>query len=274
MPHIWTPLLAGAIKKMGVRYVTVVHDAVAHPGDTKGLVTSWLRSEARVADLVVTLSRNVADRLIYLGCAKPERVLPLFHPDLNFGGALAHRELSPERPLRLLFFGRVLPYKGLPLLIDAVELMRQEGFKVELGVWGEGDISKERARLDALGAVVQNRWFSETEVPAILAWYDVIALSHIEASQSGVAATAFGNLMPVVGMPIGGIPEQIIDGRTGILARRVSARSFADAIIRLSTDPSLYARISAHLTATAEDRGMGRFVSEIIDELSCAELNC
>jgi glycosyltransferase involved in cell wall biosynthesis len=198
----------------------------------------------------------------------------LFHPDLSFGGALSNRELIPDRPLRVLFFGRVMPYKGLSLLTEAVELCRRDGINVKLGVYGDGDLSNERNRLATLGADVENRWIDEAEIPAILARYDVVALSHIEASQSGVAATAFGNFMPVIGMPIGGLPEQVVDGRTGVLARRVAARSFADAIHRLATDPALYARISSNLTATSQDRSMERFVAEIVDELNLVEREC
>ena len=130
-----------------------------------------------------------------------------------------------------------------------------------------GDLSSQRERLTTLGAEIINRWLEDDEVPGILARYDAIALSHIEASQSGVAAAAFGNCMPVVAMPVGGIAEQVVDGRTGVLAHRTSARSFADAIYRLATDPELYARISAHLSATAEDRSMARFVDELVSEI-------
>jgi glycosyltransferase involved in cell wall biosynthesis len=266
MPHIWTPLLAPAIKSLGIRYVTVIHDAVSHPGDPTGMVTPWLVREARLADLVVTLSRTVADRLISARKAPPDRVLPLFHPDLTFGTPPFARTRQPGRPLRLLFFGRILPYKGLPLLIDAVEMLRSEGIIVELGVAGLGKIGADWRRLKALGAEVTNRWIEDDEIGPLLARYDAIALSHIEASQSGVAAAAFGNCMPVVGMPVGGIAEQVIDGRTGVMAHRANARSFADAVHRLAVDLPLYQRISRHLKETTLDRSMGRFVDELVAE--------
>ncbi len=266
MPHIWTPLLAPAIRGLGVRYVTVIHDAVSHPGDPTGMVTPWLVREARFADMVVTLSRTVADRLISARKAPAGRVLPLFHPDLTFGMPPAARTREPGRPLRLLFFGRILPYKGLPLLIDAIEMLRAEGIVVELGVAGLGNIGADRRRLKALGAEVTNRWIEDDEIRPLLARYDAIALSHIEASQSGVAAAAFGNCMPVVGMPVGGIAEQVVDGRTGVMAHRANARSFADAVHRLAVDLPLYQRISRHLKETALDRSMGRFIDELVAE--------
>lgn len=267
MPHIWTPLLAPLVRKLGIRYVTVMHDAFPHPGDPTAFLTRWLRSEARAADLVVTLSRAVADQLLTLRVVSNETIHPLFHPDLSSRGARTNRTRDLAKPFRLLFFGRVMHYKGLPLLIDAIELLQKRGLPVELGVVGLGTLSNCRERLAAIGAEIINRWIADHEIAPIFARYDAVALSHIEASQSGVAATAFGNGMPVIGMPVGGIAEQVIDGKTGVLAHHASASSFADAIQRLASDPGLYSRISAHLNATAKNRSMECFLSEVVSEI-------
>ena len=57
---------------------------------------------------------------------------------------MTYSSVAPERPhvpLRVLFLGRIMAYKGLPLLIEAVEKLRTEGMPVSLGVAGEGDIA-------------------------------------------------------------------------------------------------------------------------------------
>jgi glycosyltransferase involved in cell wall biosynthesis len=260
MPHMWTPLLRPSIQKLGITYVTVIHDVIGHQGDPTGYVTRWLTSEAREADVVVTLSRTVANHLQAAGYAREDQVHTLFHPDLSYGAIPASRERVSGKPLKLLFFGRILKYKGLPLLLTAVEMLRAEGIAVEFGVAGAGDLRSERARLASLGAEVVNRWLEDHEIEPLLARYDAIVLPHIEATQSGVAALAFGNCIPVVGMPVGGLVEQIVSGRTGVLADQITARSLADAIRSLATDPDMYNRISANLRGTVKDRSMERFV--------------
>ena len=267
MPHVWTPLLRRPIQRCGIPFITIIHDAHGHPGDRTGFLMKWLRSEARLADRVMTLSRTVAQRLVTLGEVPPERIRTLFHPDLTYGSALTNRERDCNAPLKLLFFGRIFKYKGLPLLLEAVEMLRAAGVYVRLGVAGAGDIRRERSRLEALGAEIHNRWLKDAEVGPLLARYDAVVVPYIEASQSGVVATAFGNCMPVVGMPVGGITEQIIDGKTGVLASRMTSRALADAIHRLAVDTELYKKVSAHLAATAEDRSMARFVEEIVLEI-------
>ena len=263
MPHLWTPLLAPAVRRLGALYATVIHDAAAHPGDPTGLVNGWLKREAVGADLVVTLSQAVAQQLFAGGRIERERILRLFHPDLAFSGPpMAHRH--PRRPFRVLFLGRIMPYKGLPVLVEAMEMLRRAGVAAELGVVGAGDLGPLRPRLEALGAEVINRWVADAEIGPILARYDAMACSHVEASQSGPAAAAFGSAMPVAGMPVGGIAEQVVDGATGVLARRASAAAFAEALHRLIAEPQLYERISRHLAATADARSMRRFVHELV----------
>lgn len=264
MPHVWTPFMVGAVRAADARYVTVVHDAKAHPGDPTALVNRLLLSEAKRADLVVTLSEAVRQKLVRDGVVSAERVRSLFHPDLAFAAAPPPRMLGPDQPFRLLFLGRIMRYKGLGLFVEAAELLRRRGVAVEIGVFGEGDLSPYQDRLAALGAEVVNRWLSEGEIAGAFASYDAVALTHIEASQSGVAAAAFGAGLPVVATPVGGLLEQIRDGTTGILARGVTAADFADAVEGLAGDPLLYGRIAAAMKETAGERSVKRFAEAII----------
>ncbi len=273
MPHVWSALLNRDIRRLGIPYVSVVHDAVPHPGDPTAWLTHWLLRDATHADLVITLSRAVAEQLASQKRINISRILPLFHPDMTFECSQSGRVLEPGRPFRLLFFGRIMAYKGLSVLIDAVEMLRKNGHNIHLGIAGSGSIRDELGRLHALDAEIINRWIADDEVAGILARYDAVACSHAEASQSGVAAAAFGNCMPVVAMPVGGIAEQVVDGKTGVLAQHFSAVSFADAIRRLSADGRTYAAISRHLYETAARRSMDRFLSEILKEVELLAAN-
>jgi len=266
MPHVWTPLLAPSIRRIGIKYLSVIHDVHAHPGDPAGYLNWWLLRETRSADVVITLSKSVADDLVRRTRTPQANVVTLFHPDLRYGRLPAKRSRDLNTPLKVLFFGRILKYKSLPVLVEAIEILRSRGVRIDLGVAGKGDLSSLRGRLTTLNAEVINRWIDDSEVAPLLARYDAMVLSHSEASQSGVAATAFGHGMPVVGVPIGGIAEQVVDGRTGVLASDSSARALADAIDELSGNPELYGRIAKHLSAEAHERSMTRFVRQVASE--------
>ncbi len=263
MPHIWSPLIAPAIKRAGARYITIMHDGVQHPGDPTSWIKVWTDRTLSQADLVLTLSAFAAGQIAAAGKAPRSKIVSLFHPDLTYGVPKPPSAPSPDRPFRLLFLGRILPYKGLPLFLDSLDLLRQEGVSVDVGVFGEGDLGKCAARLSAMNAEVLNRWLSEPEIGAILSRFDAVVLSHTEASQSGVAASAFGAGLPVITTPLGGLVEQVIEGKTGIVARRADPYALAFAIKRLVLDPQLYLALTSQIKETRPQRSMAQFVREV-----------
>jgi glycosyltransferase involved in cell wall biosynthesis len=261
MPHVWTPYMIGTIKVAGAQYMTVVHDAQVHPGDYRtGIAKSFLDQETRRADRVLTLSHYVANQLVDLHLCERDRINVLFHPDLHYGDPLPSRRAMDRRALRLLFLGRIMPYKGLELFADTIEILRREGHPVEVGVFGEGALGETAKRLAAMGAEIQNRWISDRDVADIIARYDVMVLSHLEASQSGVVSLAHGAGMPVVATPVGALMEQLGGGRTGIVAAAVSAQALSDSLRRLIEEPTLYQSLADAIVRSQHERSIAAFV--------------
>lgn len=267
MTHAWSPFIAPAIRSAGARYVVIVHDALPHPGDyrTSAIHFVLLRTLGQ-ADKILTLSRSVADQLKAGGTIDPNKISTLFHPDLQFGASRPPASPGPGEPIRLLFFGRIMAYKGLPLFVDMVELLRQQGVAVDVGVFGEGELGDCAPRLQALGARVVNHWLTSEELAGALSHYHAVVLSHVEASQSGVAATAFGAGVPVIATPVGGLTEQVRTGINGILADRVDASALAAAVRRLFSDPGLYAAVCENIARLKPEQSVHRFVQVCVRE--------
>jgi glycosyltransferase involved in cell wall biosynthesis len=267
MPHAWSSFVMPVVQAMGVRHVTIVHDADVHPGDYRTrIVKSLLERSMRQADHVLTLSDAVAQRLMSTGRVPAHKLSNLFHPDFGFYRRAERSPPLPSEPLKLLFLGRIMPYKGLGLCLDMVDRLRADGLTVELGVFGEGRLGEFASRLEAMGAEVMNRWLSDDEISAQLPRFHAIVLSHTEASQSGVAATALGAGMPSIATPVGGLMEQIVDGRTGVLSDRIDAASLAQAATRLLVNPVLYRSICQYINATRNSRSMALFVDLCVHE--------
>lgn len=270
LSHVWTPFFYSAFREAGARIVTIVHDADPHPGDPAGRLQAWYQRDLNRSDRIVTLSRSVTHRLVEEHGIDADRILTLFHPDFAPTVDTAPHSLCPpaaSEPLRLLFLGRILPYKDLNLLIEAVKHIRALGRSVTLGVFGEGDLSPYRTALNELDAEIANRWLSEKEIDQAVAGYHALALSHSEASQSGVAGLAFGKGLPVVARPTGGLVEQVIDGVTGIVARDGTAKSFAKAALRLVDEPGLYETIVTNLQRGKAERSMVAFLAALARDL-------
>ncbi len=263
-PHVWTPLLFAGIRRMRVRCITVMHDATGHPGDLGACLAPWFRREARGADSIITLSRFVAGELARLAVAPTTRISPLFLPDLVYGATKTRPTWTGATPLKLLFFGRLLKYRGLALLLDALDALERDGVRIELTVAGAGVSGAAAGRLSLRRAKVVNRWIDEAEVGPLLAGHDAVVASHLECSQSGIVAAAFGSGLPVIAVPVGGLVEQVRDGRTGVLARSANAPALATAIRGLAENPRLYGSIRAHLHATADQRSTARFLDALL----------
>lgn len=265
MPHVWTPLIARPVQRLGLPYGVIVHDARPHPGDRTALVNRWLLRDAFRADRVFTLSGVVADDLVAMGVA-PARIVRTFHPDLNYAGTSAAAPAAPRAggPLRVLFFGRILAYKGLPLFLDALERLAATGIAVEASLVGEGEIGPEAGRLARLGVNVVNRWVDDAEVAAVFRRHDVVALTYTEASQSGVVSAAAAQGVPAVVTPVGGLVEQVVDGTTGLVAGVIAGEAVAAALARLAGDPHLLDHLRQGLAAAAETRSSRRFLGDLL----------
>jgi glycosyltransferase involved in cell wall biosynthesis len=136
----------------------------------------------------------------------------------------------------LLSFGRLLPYKGLGVLAEALELIGPAPEAI-VRVVGSGPESQELERLRTLpGVAVENRWVPETEIPALLAWADALVLSHTEASQSGVASMGLAAGRWIVSTRVGGIAEQLAGVASARLCEATPA-ALAQALQDLIDDP-------------------------------------
>jgi glycosyltransferase involved in cell wall biosynthesis len=95
-----------------------------------------------------------------------------------------------------------------------------------------------------------------------------MVLPYLEASQSGVIAAAYGAHLPVVATPVGGLTEQVADGRTGLLAKGATAKDIADAIRKLIETPGLYAACRNGVADYAATRMPGDFVRLLGDRIA------
>lgn len=245
MGHVWNWAVVPAIRAAGARYCLTLHDARQHPGEENPVHAWTIRRDIASADGIITLTHHVREQFLAGARFPAARCWTIPHGVFRFEGGerpCRTEEPSAVRPFRLLFFGRILAYKGLDLLLAAYPLLRQRfGAGITLCIAGAGDLAPYAQALAGLeGVDVENRWIGEEEVGHFLSRADLVILPYREASQSGVAAAAYGAGLPVVGTPVGGLAEQIVHETTGLIADAVSPEAVAGAITRLVEDQALY----------------------------------
>jgi glycosyltransferase involved in cell wall biosynthesis len=164
----------------------------------------------------------------------------------------AHAHATDTEPIDVLFFGRILPYKGLDVLLQADPLIRNHLPDYRLAIVGEGNLAPYRSLIPSGPCVkIVNRFVSRGEASRFLRSAKVVVLPYIDASQSGVAAAALGVGTPVVVTAVGSLPEIIQDGRTGLVVPPNDPAALAEAISSLLTDEALRKRVGKGIKESA-----------------------
>jgi glycosyltransferase involved in cell wall biosynthesis len=212
-----------------LRYVLARADAVASTGRS-------MRSEVeRYVDREVEVTPFGVDTRLFCPGDAPERA------DVTIGLVKA---LEPKY--------------GVEVLVRAFELLAARHPDVRLVIAGDGS---RRARIQALieGGPFASRArllpaVPHRRVPELLRAMDVFAVPSVAESESfGVAAVEAAAVgLPVVASRIGGLPEVVLDGETGLLVPPADREALAAALERLVVDRELRRRLGANGRAFVE----------------------
>jgi len=136
---------------------------------------------------------------------------------------------------------------GIEYLIDAFALLlkRLKGYPLKLLIVGKGSLNdelKERMKnLGIAGDTVFTGFIQPVEIPFYQNMLTISVFPSIDDSESfGVAAVeAMACEKPVVVTDVGGLPEVVENGVTGLVVPHANAEKLADAIEKLVTDEEL-----------------------------------
>jgi len=239
--------------------ITTVHDVAMHPGDFRsarvpGPLVRWsvLRSQALIVHGLALVKKA---ELRFPSHRGRFHALPLLAFD-HYWDLAKTRGLSPKRDgvLRVLCFGRMLPYKGIAELIESAGWIARERSGVRFVVAGEGP-SLAEARAEAPpDADIEwiDRFVTDEEAAQLFLDADIVALPYIEASQSGVLSLAATFGKPVVATRVGSLPEVVEPSGMGLLVHPGAPRDFARALLELADDPAKRAEMGKSARRFAE----------------------
>jgi glycosyltransferase involved in cell wall biosynthesis len=257
--HSWSPFLQFYLRK--VPAVVVVHDPSPHPGDLDWILENIsLQQAARC----ILLSESLKPALLQRGIPSQRIDViplgPLADPAPRAGPA------RTSNPPVILFFGRLTPYKGLEVLLQAYRQMVAT-HPARLLIAGEGSLEPYQTQLQGLPEVeIINRWIPEQEIGAIFARADLLALPYTSATQSGVLTIAAAHQLPVVATRTGGLSEQIRAGETGLLVAPGSVEQLRQALQQLLDHPQQAAVMGEALAQEfAVNRNWGKIASLFLE---------
>lgn len=152
---------------------------------------------------------------------------------------------SEERVM--LFFGYVRKYKGLRHILEVVADVAQKVEHIKLLVVGDFGEDREeyfelirKKKIEKYIAIVEG-YIPDKEVEKYFAAADLAVLPYESATQSGIAQIAYGFRLPIVATDVGGLPEVVIDGKTGYVVEAGNDTALGDAIVRFFNETDIEA---------------------------------
>jgi glycosyltransferase involved in cell wall biosynthesis len=241
VPFVWGPLNGGvpwpkqfdAARRAEREWLSYVRDAYRV---LPGYLSTRRHARAILVasrDTLEQMPRSVRHKCIYL----PENAID----PARFA---VQRTRRATLPLRLVFLGRLVPYKGCDMLLDAAADLLRTG-RATLDIIGDGpEMPRLRKLVEQHGIASSVRfvgWVKHAEVPARLADADLFVFPSIREFGGGVAVEAMAVGLPPVVVAYGGLAELVTD-KTGWLVpigRRESiVAQLRELLNRLADDPS------------------------------------
>ena len=146
----------------------------------------------------------------------------------------------PSGPLRVLAVGRLVEKKGFAHLIDALALARGAGIDFDARIIGEGELAGDLARriednglsdsCRLLGARTQDEVRSHLEAADV---FVAPCVPGADGNIDGLPTVILESMAvgtPVIATSVSGIPEAVVNGRTGVLVPPASASALAQAL--------------------------------------------
>ncbi len=181
---------------------------------------NWIdRQCMRRMDRILAVSAGSADILAGYGIPREHvTVVPNAIESAKLVGDALLRRAQPDGPLRLVAAGRLSPEKGQDVLARALALLPAEA-DVVVDVYGDGpgQAALER-QIDALGIAGRMvlRGFVDDVLP-ILKAADGMVLPSRSEGMPNILLEAWSQKAPVISTTVGGVPEMVEDGATGLL---------------------------------------------------------
>ncbi|RDI74286.1 Glycosyltransferase [Gaiella occulta] len=272
-------LLGRALARVPAKVVMDVH---GDPGAATRLYGSRARAAlAPLGDLLTRLALRRADAVRTIspyttGLVRERGVeaAATFPAFMDLDPFLAAPAQPPPQPPTALFVGVLERYKAVDVLADAWRVVAERVPRARLRIVGRGSMAAavEELVAELPGSVEWTPRLSTPQVAAALDDATVLVLPSRSEGLGRVVIEAFCRGRGVVASRVGGIPDLVEDGVSGLLVEPGDADALADAIVRALTEAGLAERLgkAARLAADpwlASPQEYARRVRRLVDDV-------
>ncbi|MCD4819253.1 MAG: glycosyltransferase [Candidatus Cloacimonetes bacterium] len=225
-------------KRSNIKIALLVHNFEAHENWFLGKY--FTEKLFHKADFIISLSDNVYHSL---NLAFPKKsLIKGFHPVYDYlnkkkiTSEFARSKFKILEKKVILFFGYIKNYKGLDILIKALQILVKKDENYHLLIVGEiyGNENKYNNLISELKLkshiTLINRFVDDNEIEYFFRASDLLALPYRSATQSGVLQLAAYFGIGAVATPVGNFKKFLNEYSIGCVAENISPEAFAQAI--------------------------------------------
>ena len=265
------PAMSGMQKRISkeAKRINILHNVIPH--EKRFFDKKANRMFLKQNDGFVVLSDVVLKDLLSL---KPDaKYLRIDHPIYNhFGAKIERAEALKSLGLNadhkyLLFFGFIRDYKGLDLLLDALNGLPLEYHVIVAGeVYGSFDKYVSQIEAHNLKERVHlfTEYISDAEVTRYFSASDVCMLPYKSATQSGITAISHHFDLPIIATDVGGLKENTRDGETGLIVSKPDPNLISTSVLKYF-DENLKDEFSQNIALKKAENSWDNFAKRIVE---------
>jgi glycosyltransferase involved in cell wall biosynthesis len=266
--HLYASAAAAVHATWGLRVPLVVTEHTEAPWRNRG-ARAVSRLVYRRTDRLVAVSSAIRDLLVSRYGVSPERVEVLLPATTAptapaEGHGRRRRRPATEAPV-VGVVARLVPEKGVEVFLRAAALVHAVHPGARFLVVGDGplrtDLQQQADRLGLAGSVDFTGF--RPDAADLIAGLDVLAVPSRSDGSPLVVCEAMASGVPVVASRVGGLPDLVEDGGSGLLVEPCDVEDLARALVLLLLDPPAAQLLRARARTLAAARSHARLVDRM-----------
>ncbi|MCK4662447.1 MAG: glycosyltransferase family 4 protein [Bacteroidales bacterium] len=221
---------------IGKKKVFTIHDFYPHSGEgQRNIIQNFLRwFQTNSKYPIILQNKNDYNQFFVNSKVKKNKVFFVPFGYLEIYKSFLNSNIKINNKSDILFFGRISPYKGIEYLLEAFKIVLKKYPKLKLLIVGSGNIYFDKKYINETSNITLiNRFIDSHELVSMIKTTKLVVCPYTDATQSGVAMTAFAFNKPVVATNTGGFKDVIINSENGYLVPQKDSISLAETIIKI-----------------------------------------
>ncbi len=260
--HVWNLAIMMCCHKK-TKIFQMIHDLIPHEGDKQAKSVDLMnKAVCKMADYIVLANQKYVPKVTEIYGVSPSNVryVDMWRRFPEY--------TEPKYTKRVLFFGRMNPYKGVDNLLEIAKLCPE----IQFDAVGRIDplVQDLADHLKTLPNVTMNNGYvTNDEMAEAFINVDWIVLPYNSATQSGVVIDGYRYGRPCVAFNVGAITEQVGEGVSGFLIEQGNNKAFAEKLREvIAMDMQSYKKLSRScydfgFQKYAADGAIDRFITLI-----------